>query len=114
MISRAAKKANNNAISIALFDAVAENGETFNSKHEAYGVLLEEWDEMVEECGELERNMDELRMMLRNRSDGELIPLLKTMEKRVEHAHAEMAQVAAMIKKFRHSVEIGYSREQVE
>lgn len=87
--------------------AVKEHGEFFNSRHEGYGVLIEEFDEMTEEYEKFRNELNELRGLLRD--DGaDLLELTNRMNITGRLLITEAAQVAAMVCKFSNSIIADY------
>lgn len=87
--------------------AVEENGRVFKTRHDGFGVLLEEYDELSDEYYALKKQIFQLRQALRNDNDS-LKSCLKDMASTATYLLCEAAQVAAMIKKFQESIEAGY------
>lgn len=87
--------------------AVEENGKIFNSRHEGFAVLLEEFDELSDEYYALKKQIFELRKALRNDGDN-LMSNMEDMASTGIFLMCEAAQVMAMVKKFQDSIEAGY------
>lgn len=73
----------------------------FNSYHEAYAVILEEYEEMTAEVEKLECHMGGLWNSIKEDADDRTHSWLEFMEKRAELIAAEVIQVAAMCRKAR-------------
>ena len=85
------------ALSLAEYNrASAKFGERNNSHHESYAVILEEFEEAIEEeCG-FQQNLERLWEEIKSNKTDCLSDRLTSMRKHAEHAAAEWIQVAAM------------------
>ena len=81
-----------------LADAIQKNG-SFHSAHEAYAVLLEEWDEAIDDLKVVDDSIQCFWSCVKNDMgmDGEADILIQ----RSISAAAELIQVAAMAKKYK-------------
>ena len=80
--------------------ASAKFGETNNSDHESYAVLLEEMEESLVEVKEFQWQMDRFWELVRaNDDDIRKVSRLVEMERRASMAAAELIQVLAMVMK---------------
>ena len=77
--------------------ASENNGEWFNSAHEAYAVILEEENELYDEYLEVERHLDKYWDSVTK--DAADTKELEEIEKRATRCACEAIQVAAMARK---------------
>lgn len=88
-------------VSVELERANTIHPPKFNSYHEAYAVILEEYEEMTAEVEKLECHMDGLWDSIKEDADETTHSWLEIVEKRATLAAAEAIQVAAMCRKAR-------------
>ena len=95
------------AVQAELQRAKADHGETYHSPHEAFGVLVEEWDEAIEEITAASSRMQEMPRLLRT-PDEALRMAFRVMIDHAMYAAAELIQVAAVCEK---AMETMYRRD---
>lgn len=88
-------------VSFELYRASKIHEPRFSSYHEAYAVILEEYEEMTAEVEKLECHMDGLWDSIKEDADETTHSWLEIMEKRATLVAAEAIQVAAMCRKAR-------------
>lgn len=86
------------AVQAELQRARTEHGEIFHSPHEAFGVLVEEWDEAVEEITAASSRVQEMPKLLRT-PDEALRMAFRGVSYHAMYAAAELIQVAAVCEK---------------
>lgn len=95
--------------------AVEKFGECNNSQHESYAVLLEEYDEAVEEFEAVKQCMMQLWTSTKNNKDDISIKLqkniLKNMKNIAINTACEFVQVAAMAEKALITLERKYNEK---
>jgi len=75
-------------------------GERFNSPHEAYAVILEEFEEAVEGMSTIENDIDDFWIMVKNvRTPETMRNTIGHLKRTAENTAMELVQVAAMCKK---------------
>lgn len=84
--------------------ASKDHGTTFSSYHEGYAVLLEEYDEALEELDRLVRAFRHLWAAIKNDDIPTLYPC--EVKRYAVLAAAELVQVAAMAEKLRYTNQI--------
>lgn len=72
----------------------------FHSDHEAYAVLLEEWDELEEEIDHAAMCIDYLWTWIKEEDPDEILAWKQDMHHAIKDLIAEAVQVAAMLEKF--------------
>lgn len=72
---------------------------TFRSRHEAYGVMLEEFEEAEDELIECKRYLDEFKYSMKVNGDYMEKENLNKLKERSENLMAEAGQLAAMVQK---------------
>lgn len=72
---------------------------TFRSRHEAYGVMLEEFEEAQDELIECERYLDEFKYSMRVDGDYMEKENLNKLKEHSENLMSEAGQLAAMAQK---------------
>ena len=80
-----------------------DNGDHFNSSHEAYGVIAEENTEAWDESIDTHQKVDDLLGAIRRNDRGAILEAAKEIERKATLAACEYAQVAAMARKLRES-----------
>ena len=85
-----------------------QNGSTFHSQHEGYGVIAEEFEEGRDEVHALSRHMEYLMAYIRVGDRAGLMDCTKELERRAMLAASEFIQVAAMARKLRESERVRY------
>lgn len=78
---------------------------TFRSRHEAYGVMLEEFEEAQDELIECKRYLDEFKYSMRVDGDYMEKENLNKLKECSENLMAEAGQLAAMAQKSLNSME---------
>lgn len=78
---------------------------TFRSRHEAYGVMLEEFEEAQDELIECKRYLDEFKYSMKVNGDYMEKENLNKLKERSEKLMAEAGQLAAMVQKALNSME---------
>ena len=79
--------------------AAEMHGKTFNSFHEAYGVILEEFEESKEESERFEMDFSILWAAIRENDNEYAVRALSRLREHAEKTAAEFAQCAAMCHK---------------
>lgn len=72
----------------------------FSSDHEAYAVLLEEWEELEDEFEHAEMCIGCLWSWIKDEDQDEILAWKQDMHKAIKDLIAEAVQVAAMLEKF--------------
>lgn len=98
------------AVGVELDNAIAAHGEHYNSSHEGYAVLMEEVQEAEEELQRVQVYRDALWDMIRSPFSADerarnMTEALGMAEIAAKHLAAEAAQIAAVCRKFKATVE---------
>lgn len=75
--------------------AKAEHGDVYHSPHEAWGVLMDEWDEVSDELEEAGERMCDISRQIRH-PDEHLAQTFDSIQLFAMRAAAELIQVAAV------------------
>ena len=75
--------------------AKADHGDVYHSPHEAWGVLMEEWDEVSDELEEAGERMRDISRQIRH-PDEHLAQTFDSVQYFAMRAAAELIQVAAV------------------
>lgn len=95
----------NSAIDIELTYAQHDNGQTFHSPHEGYGVLAEELHEAAAEVSSADSWFETLLMTIQQNNCTGIIACAEHIERNARLAACEYIQVAAMARKLRLTME---------
>lgn len=93
------------AVGIELAYAQHDNGQTFHSPHEGYGVLAEELHEAAAEVGAVDSWFETLIMTIQHNNSKGIIDCAERIERCARLAACEYIQVAAMARKLRLTME---------
>ena len=80
-----------------------QNGESFHSPHEGYGVIAEEHAEAWDETIDVDKSVDKLLNAIRNNDRAGMLDSARSLERHATLAACEYIQVAAMARKLRDS-----------